>query len=83
MEHQIKGPTWNWYAPFVRECIKSVYVRHFWCTNLKMTWFNYISFCDFLEVHSYKHNEQIKNQNIDNSKCFGVKIFKIYPEMTS
>jgi hypothetical protein len=23
--------------------------------------------------HSYKHNEQINNQNIDNSECFGVK----------
>jgi hypothetical protein len=22
--------------------------------------------------HSYKHNEQINNQNIDNSECFGV-----------
>ena len=32
--------------------------------------------------HSYKHNEQINNQNKDNSECFGVK-FKIYPEMTS
>jgi hypothetical protein len=33
--------------------------------------------------HSYKHNEQINNQNIDNSECFGVKHVKIYPEMTS
>jgi hypothetical protein len=33
--------------------------------------------------HSYKHNEQINNQNIDNSECFGVKYVKIYPEMTS
>jgi hypothetical protein len=33
--------------------------------------------------HSYKYNEQINNQNIDNSKCFGVKFVKIYPEMTS
>ena len=33
--------------------------------------------------HSYKHNEQITNQNIDNSECFGVKFVKIYPEMTS
>jgi hypothetical protein len=32
--------------------------------------------------HSYKHNEQINNQNIDNSECFGVK-FVNYPEMTS
>jgi hypothetical protein len=23
--------------------------------------------------HSYKHNEQINNQNIDNSECVGVK----------
>jgi hypothetical protein len=30
--------------------------------------------------HSYKHNEQINKQNIDNSEYFGVKI---YPEMTS
>jgi hypothetical protein len=33
--------------------------------------------------HSYKHNEQINNQNIDNSECFGVKFAKIYLEMTS
>ena len=33
--------------------------------------------------HSYKHNEQINNQNIDNSECFGVKFVKIYSEMTS
>ena len=31
--------------------------------------------------HSYKHNEQINKQNIDNSECFGVKYAKIYPEM--
>ena len=31
--------------------------------------------------HSYKHNEQINNQNINNSECFGVKFVKIYPEM--
>jgi hypothetical protein len=31
--------------------------------------------------HSYKHNEQINNQNIDNSECFGVKYVKIYPEI--
>ena len=35
------------------------------------------------ENHSYKHNEQINNQNINNSECFGVKFVKIYPEMTS
>ena len=33
--------------------------------------------------HSYKHNEQINKQNINNSECFGVKYVKIYPEMTS
>jgi hypothetical protein len=33
------------------------------------------------ENHSYKHNEQINKQNIDNSECFGVKFVKIYPEM--
>jgi hypothetical protein len=32
--------------------------------------------------HPYKH-EQINNQNIDNSECFGVKSVNIYPEMTS
>ena len=32
---------------------------------------------------SYKHNEQINKQNIDNSECFGVTFVKIYPEMTS
>ena len=35
------------------------------------------------ENHSYKHNEQINNPNIDNSECFGVKCVKIYPEMAS
>jgi hypothetical protein len=25
---------------------------------------------------SYKHNEQINKQNIDNSECFGVKFVK-------
>ena len=33
--------------------------------------------------YSYKHNEQINKQNIDNSECFGVKYVKMYPEMTS
>ena len=33
--------------------------------------------------HSYKHDEQINKQNIDNSECFGVKYVKIDPEMTS
>ena len=33
--------------------------------------------------HSYKHNEQLIKQNIENSQCFGVKYVKIYPEMTS
>jgi hypothetical protein len=33
--------------------------------------------------HSYKHNEQINKQDIDNSECLGVKFAKIYPEMTS
>ena len=32
---------------------------------------------------SYKNNQQINKQNINNSKCFGVKFVKIYPEMTS
>jgi len=35
------------------------------------------------ENHSYKRNEQINNQNINNSECFVVKFAKIYPEMTS
>jgi hypothetical protein len=30
--------------------------------------------------HSYKHNEQINKQNIDNSECFGVTYVKMYPE---
>jgi hypothetical protein len=30
------------------------------------------------ENHSYKHNEQINNPNIDNSECFGVKSVNIY-----
>ena len=39
--------------------------------------------CTNKTYHSYKHNEQINKQNIDNSECFGVKFVKIYPEMTS
>ena len=35
------------------------------------------------ENHSYRHHEQINDQNINNSECFGVKIVKIYAEMTS
>jgi hypothetical protein len=35
------------------------------------------------KTRSYKHNEQINKQNIDNSECFGVKFVKIYTEMTS
>jgi hypothetical protein len=31
--------------------------------------------------NSYKHNEQINNQNIDNSECFGVKYVKIYIDL--
>ena len=30
---------------------------------------------------SYKHNEQINKQNIDNSECFGVTFVNIYPEV--
>ena len=30
------------------------------------------------DFYLYKHNEQINKQNIDNSKCFGVKYVKIY-----
>jgi hypothetical protein len=33
--------------------------------------------------HSYKHNEQISKQNIDNSERCGAKCIKIYLEMTS
>jgi hypothetical protein len=33
--------------------------------------------------HSYKHNEQMNNQIINNSECFGIKLVKIYPEITS
>jgi hypothetical protein len=31
---------------------------------------------------SYKYNEQINKQNIDNSECLCVKFVKIYPEIT-
>ena len=31
----------------------------------------------------HKQTEQINNKNINNSECFGVKLVKIYPEMTS
>jgi len=32
---------------------------------------------------SYKHNQQINKQNINNSECFSVKFVNIYQEMTS
>jgi hypothetical protein len=38
---------------------------------------------DYIGIHSYTHNEQLSNHNIDNSECFGVTFVKIYPEMTS
>ena len=57
---------------FVTDCTKkglaSMKIMEKLCTN---------------KNHSYKHNEQINKQNTDNSKCFGVKYVKIYPEMTS
>jgi hypothetical protein len=34
----------------------------------------------YKKKHSYKHNEQINNQDIDNSECLGAKFVKIYPE---
>ena len=33
--------------------------------------------------HSYKHNEQINKQIIDNSERCGAKFVKIYLEITS
>ena len=43
-----------------------------------------LNFVQMKTTHiSYKHKEQINNQNINNSECFGVKFVKIYPEMTS
>jgi hypothetical protein len=47
--------------------------------NFYLLCFNY----EQIKITEYKHNEQINNQNIDNSECFGVKFVKIYPEMTS
>jgi hypothetical protein len=29
---------------------------------------------------SYKHNEQINKQNIDNAECFGIKFVLFYSE---
>jgi hypothetical protein len=44
----------------------------------------YLLCLNYLQIKTtHKHNEQINNQNIDNSECFGVKFVKIYPEMTS
>ena len=45
-------------------------------------WFVMFKLCTN-KNHSYRQNEQINSQNIDNSECFGVKFVKIYPEMTS
>ena len=47
--------------------------------NFYLLCFNY----EQIKITEYKHNEQINNQNIDNSECFGVKFVKIYPETTS
>ena len=35
------------------------------------------------KIKTTRINEQLYKQNIDNSECFGVKLVKIYPEMTS
>jgi hypothetical protein len=41
--------------------------------NFYLLCFNY----EQIKITEYKHNEQINNQNIDNSECFGVKFVKI------
>jgi c-di-AMP phosphodiesterase-like protein len=33
------------------------------------------------KIHSYKHNEQINKQNIDNSDSLGVKYVKIHSKL--
>ena len=50
----------------------------------KSTFICYDLCLNYVQIKTtHKHNEQINSQNVDNSECFGVKIFKIYPEMTS
>jgi protease II len=60
--------TCSLHAPFTENQSQFLFIMFKLCTN---------------KNHSYKHNEQIKNRNIDNSECFGVKFVKIYPEITS
>jgi hypothetical protein len=61
---------------------KKLLWSHFWIDFNKFYLFVVFKLCTN-KNHSYKHNEQINKQNIDNSECFGVKFVKIYPEMTS
>jgi hypothetical protein len=56
--------------------------QYFWQENQSQFLFVMFKLCTN-KNHSYKHNEQINNQNIDNSECFGEKFVNIYPEMTS
>jgi hypothetical protein len=67
-----------------------LFVHNLNTTNKNWLWFSYIfqlkinpkNYVQIKTTH-INHNEQINKQNIDNSKCFGVKYVKIYPEMTS
>ena len=47
--------------------------------NFYLLCLNYVQ----MKTTQYKHNEQINNQDINNSECFGVKFVKIYQEMSS
>jgi hypothetical protein len=59
---------WPKVLPHVKKISQFLFVIFKLCTN---------------KNHSYKHNEQINSQNIDNSECCGVTFVKIYSEMTS
>jgi hypothetical protein len=61
----------------------TVYARAWWSAFMHPLGLSKFFKCTSTSLYSYKHNEQIKSQNIDNSECFSVKVVEIYPEMTS
>jgi hypothetical protein len=68
-----------------RECkhIKNIFEDVYFTKNLFHITLTIMEKLCTNKNNSYKDNEQIHKQNIYNSKCFGVKFVKIYPEMIS
>ena len=68
-----------------RECkhIKNIFEDVYFTKNLFHITLTIMEKLCTNKNNSYKDNEQIHKQNRYNSKCFGVKFVKIYPEMIS